>query len=140
MEYFSMAGVKVVVQFIFAPDQLAFRFRPPECTENCLLSPFLNVWAGRYQPTTRTQVIQSKNKLYHYWCSAFLLFPSGIHFTGMTCVACASAIEKSLLKIQGIKYVSANFPAVCVPMLAGERLDFGPNHALRWTFSVTNTR
>src|SRR5208283_1875862 len=31
--------------------------------------------------------------------------------TGMTCAACASAIERSLLRIQGIKYVSVNFPA-----------------------------
>src|SRR5208283_1831049 len=31
--------------------------------------------------------------------------------TGMTCAACASAIERSLLRIQGIKFVSVNFPA-----------------------------
>lgn len=34
-----------------------------------------------------------------------------IPITGMTCAACASAIEKALLKVTGIKNVVVNFPA-----------------------------
>jgi len=47
ISYFLVAG-----QFVFALYQLTFRFRPPAYFENYLLSPFLDVWAGRYQPTT----------------------------------------------------------------------------------------
>src|SRR5208337_2050268 len=42
----------VVGQFVFALYQLVFRFQSPACTENHLLSPFLDMRAGRYQPTT----------------------------------------------------------------------------------------
>jgi hypothetical protein len=40
-----------VVQFFFALDQLVFRLFSLACIENCTLSPFLDMWAGRYQPT-----------------------------------------------------------------------------------------
>jgi hypothetical protein len=38
-------------QFVFALDQLVFRIQSLAIIENWLLSPFLNMWAGRYQPT-----------------------------------------------------------------------------------------
>ena len=57
----------VVPQFVFALYQLVFQFNHWHVyIENYLWSPFLDMWAGRYQPTARTQVIQSKNKLRHY--------------------------------------------------------------------------
>ncbi len=71
--------------------------------------------------------------------------------TGMTCAACASAIERSLLKIQGIKHVSVNFPAerttiefadpqypVPLPVIVKAVTDEGYGAAsLKMDFSVT---
>jgi len=43
---------EVVGQFVFALDQLVFRFQPLAYTENYLRQSFLDLWAGRYLPTT----------------------------------------------------------------------------------------
>jgi hypothetical protein len=40
-----------VGQFVFALYQLIFRLQPLASIENYQLSPFLDVWAGRYLPT-----------------------------------------------------------------------------------------
>src|SRR5208283_5062221 len=52
--------------FVFVPDQLVFWFFSPAGTENCLFPCFLNICAGRYQPTRTTQVIRNKNKVAPY--------------------------------------------------------------------------
>jgi hypothetical protein len=79
----------VLGQFVFALAQLVFRFLSLASIDNCLLSPFLVMWAGRYQPTAdnpgdpeqkQTDPIQFSN--------AYCLLPAVFSMLFVSCLLC----------------------------------------------------